>query len=159
MTEEERWLKVEEIVRRVVREEISSIGKKKEQIKLVNGRWEGITPDVKMAMVEAYPAVDVDAQLKEAAAWCVTHSNDAPRSKYGAFLNTWLKKHQDRHAIRSIPLQQKISTPPNLCEWCLKSAVGSVNGRRHCDAHQWDAMNGPPPKYMPGQAAKPVAGG
>jgi hypothetical protein len=129
MGDVDKWAKLEEILRKVVREEIAYLGKKdKTKIKLVNGRWEGITPDIKMAMTEAYSAVDVDVQLKEAAAWCLLHPNDAPRSNFGAFLNSWMKKHQDRHAIRSIPFERPTEVKKKLCAYCDVVASGQVGG-------------------------------
>lgn len=157
---EDRWAKLEEIVRRVVREEIAVLGKKeKTKIKLVNGKWEGITPDVLGAFKDAYPAVEVEKELKEMVAWIFTHSDDAPKSNYGAFIQSWLKKHQDRHSIRSIPLERERKAPPNLCEYCMTPSVGSVNGRRYCNAHSLNAMdNEKPQRFMPGVVPKSVAG-
>lgn len=163
MGEEERWQRVRQIVReentKLLEQLVAMLQTKqpKQKIDLVGGVWKGITQEQMEAWRKAYPAVDVDSELARAAAWCVSSPNEAPRSAYGKYLNTWLGREQNRRALRSIPTETR-STPSNLCEWCLKGAVGSVNGRRHCDAHQWDAMNGPPPKYMPGQVAKQVAG-
>ncbi len=158
MGEEDRWAKLEEIVRRVVREEVSALRKKERtKIRLVNGRWEGISPDMKQALVDAYPAVDVDKELKEMVAWIFSNPNDAPRSDYGKFINTWLKRHQDRHSIRSIPTS-RAENAPNLCAYCLRPAQGSTNGYRWCGEHSQMAMDGVRPGKMPGVMPKAVAG-
>jgi len=170
---DERWERVRQIVREECERITERLEKKiieaaqanraaKHKIKLVNGRWEGVTPEVMQALKEAYPAVDVEGQLKEMIAWIFMHPEDAPKSNYGAFIQTWLKKHQDRHSIRSIPLASVKTDPkaitPSLCEYCLKPARGSVNGIRYCGDHGNDAMDMKPRPKMPGVVAKAVAG-
>lgn len=163
MGEEERWQRVRQIVReentKMLEQLIAMLQTKqpKSKIDLVGGIWKGITEEQMEAWRKAYPAVDVDSELARAAAWCISSPNEAPRSAFGKYLNTWLGREQNRRALRVIPTEKK-STPPNLCEWCLKPSTGAVNGRRACDAHFADAMSGPAPKFMPGQIAKPVAG-
>ena len=153
---EERWAKLEEIVRRVVREEIATLGKNKTQIDFKNGRW--VIGQQEMQMFrEAYPAVDIDKELREAAVWIVTHPNEAPKSKWGAFLQTWFKKHQFQSSLAAIP--RKTETPRKLCVYCDKVAAGQTNGKWACDAHFTNAMDGDPIPRMRGVEAKPVAGG
>lgn len=154
---EDRWAKLEEIVRRVVREEIAQLGKKA-KIRLVNGRWEGITNDVLQTLKDGYPAVDVEKQLKEMAAWIVMNPIDAPKSNYSAFIQRWLKSHQDRHALRSIPTGPRpTEIKQKLCAYCDRPNTGSVNGIWHCDSHSRDAMD-QKPRMMLGVVAKNVTG-
>lgn len=156
---EDRWAKLEEIVRRVVREELEAIRKpSKTKVGFKNGMFTGLG-EIEMAALEAaYPAVSVLQQIKEAAAWIVTHPNDAPRSNYGAFLNTWLKKHQDRHSLRSIPTERPTEVKQKHCEYCERVATSSTNGIWSCDQHSLDAMDGRPRARMLGVVPKPVAG-
>jgi hypothetical protein len=156
---EDRWAKLEEIVRRVVREELASLGKKP-KIDFVAGKFIGITEEQREAWLAAYGAVDLDAELKRAAAWCVSNPHLAPKSQISRFLNTWLTKAQNQASLRSIPLERPRPTaiPPSLCEYCLRTSTGSVNGRRHCDEHAREAMDGVRPGKMPGIEAKRVAG-
>lgn len=154
---EDRWLKLEEIVRRVVREELSTFNPQKQKTKIgfKNGFFTGLG-DIEMAALEAaYSGVDLQAEIKKAAAWIVTHSEDAPRSNYGAFLNTWLRKQQNQHSLRSIP------TPgpgKKLCAYCEVIATGQVSGVWHCQKHVIDAMDGKPRPHMLGVVHKAVAG-
>jgi hypothetical protein len=157
MGEEDRWAKLEEIVRRVVREEVQALGKKG-TISFKNGRWEISDTDMRLFR-EAYPSVDIDKELREAAVWIVTHPVEAPKSKYGAFLATWFKKHQNVASIRAVSRPEPKPALPNLCEYCLSPASGSVNGIRYCREHANDAMDMKPRGRMPGVQAKAVAGG
>lgn len=58
--------------------------------------WDGkafIIPDALMASWrEAYPRVDLGAQVKKAAAWCVSNPRKAPKSDFDRFLNSWLSR-------------------------------------------------------------------
>jgi hypothetical protein len=153
---EDRWAKLEEIVRRVVREEIAQLGKKP-KIRLVNGRWEGVTGDVLETLKDAYPAVDVGKQLKEMAAWILMNPVDAPKTNYSAFIQRWLSKHQNAASLRSIPTNRPTETKVTLCGYCGRSSTGSVNGIPYCNDHSHDAMD-MKPRRMLGVVAKPVAG-
>ena len=162
---EDRWEKVRQIVREEcerielrILEALKTNGKAK--IKLVNGRWEGITGDVLQNLKEVYGALDVERQLKEMAMWIVMNPSDAPKSNYSAFINRWLTRQQNQASLRSIPTAPRATaTPPSLCEYCTAPSIGAVNGRRHCREHSRDAMDGiHPPKFMPGVVAKSVAG-
>jgi hypothetical protein len=152
---EDRWAKLEEIVRRVVREEVASLKKTKTQISFEKGRWVIGTDEMQMFR-EAYPAVDIDKELREAAVWIVTHPNEAPKSKWGAFLNTWFKKHQFQTSLAQIP--RKTETPKKLCAYCDTVAAGQVGGIWACDPHWQKAMDRDPVPHMRGVVAKPVAG-
>lgn len=155
---EDRWARLEEIVRKVVREELHGFKQAKAKLRLENGRWTGISEEQLTAWRNAYPAVDVEKNLLEAAAWCVSNPNESPRSNFSRFLNTWLARHQDRASIRAISRPSPTASIPNLCEYCLLKAVGAANGRRHCREHAQDALDGVRPSKMPGVIAKAVAG-
>jgi hypothetical protein len=155
---EDRWTKLEEIVRRVVREEIAGLGKK-QQIKLVGGKWTGISEEQRAAWSEAYGALDLDAELKRAAAWCVSNPHLAPKSQMGRFLNTWFARGQNTASLRSIPpAERPTEVKRKLCAYCDRTHTGTVNGIPHCDAHSHDAMDRTPRPFMRGVVAKPVAG-
>lgn len=141
---EDRWAKLEEIVRRVVREELSTIQGKKPKLKFEGGKWTGMTSEQLEVWKAAYPAVNVDEQIRLAAAWIVSNPNDAPKSNFARFLNAWLERHQNRAAIRSIPTDKKLlsSGEPRLCHYCDKRATGTVSGIPTCSAHVHDAMDG-----------------
>ncbi|HYF35662.1 MAG TPA: hypothetical protein VD994_10260 [Prosthecobacter sp.] len=168
---DERW----ERVRQIVREECERISERLEQkiieaaqqrtknkLELVNGRWVGVTEPQLQAWRDAFPAVDVDAELKKMAAWIVSNPMMAPKSQVGRFVNSWLTKCQNQASLRSIPFTPKAdpkAITPSLCEYCLKPASGSVNGIRHCSSHTDDAMYQKARPRMPGVVPKAVAGG
>jgi hypothetical protein len=154
MGEEERWRKLEEIVRKVVREELSASGKKKKP-EFANGKWQ-VTEEQMSAWKDAYGAVDIEGELKKAAAWIVSNPHLAPKKEYGRFMNTWLARAQDRSSLRSIPSREE-RQPKKACAYCSEDATGSVGGILHCRAHLHDAMDGKP-RRMLNVVPAPVAG-
>ena len=162
MGDEDRWTKLEEIVRRVVREEIAQLGKKA-KLDFVNGKWVGVTAQQMEAWKAAYGAVDIENELKRAAAWIVSNPQYAPKNQHGRFLNTWLSRTQNQSSIRSIPTpneRNSIAGPgKKLCSYCTKVATGSPNSTWACDEHFRDALDHKPvPIFKNAVAAKPVAG-
>lgn len=157
MSEEDRWKKLEEIVRRVVREEVAALAKvQKLKLGFENGRWTGITQEQMEAWKAAYGMVDIEAELKRAAAWIVSNPHLAPKSQLGRFLNTWFAKGQDRASIRAIPAKEE-RQPKRACAYCSADATGSVGAIPCCRAHVQDAMEGKP-RRMLGVVPAPVSG-
>jgi hypothetical protein len=158
MADEERWTKLEQIVRRVVKEEIAALGKKP-KIELVNGSWVGITEEQMTAWKAAYGAVDLDGELKRAAAWIISNPHLAPKSQIGRFLNTWFSRTQNTTSLRSIP-GGKVEQGPGkkLCAYCDAVATAKYGSTWACGAHSRDALDGVPVPIMRGVVAKPVAG-
>ena len=152
----DKWAKLEEIVRKVVREELAQLGKKP-KVDFVGGKFVGITEEQREAWLAAYGAVDLEAELKRAAAWCVSNPHLAPKSQIGRFLNTWLTKAHNHASLRSIPTERPTEVRVRLCGYCARGSVGTVNGIPHCDEHSTDAMD-MKPRRMLGVVAKPVAG-
>jgi hypothetical protein len=159
---DERWEKV----RLIVREECERIEKRiletlqknnKAKLGFENGRWTGVTEDQMSAWKAAYGMVDIDAELKRAAAWIASNPHLAPKTQLGRFLNTWFAKGQDRAAIRSIPLGEAKIAPKKACAYCSNDSTGTVAGILCCGAHVRDAMEGKP-RRMLGVVAAPVAG-
>ena len=167
MTEQERWLKVEEIVRRVVedsvrrivREELSTVKQQKAKLRLEGGKWIGIAEEQMTAWGAAYPAVNIEKALLESAAWCLSNPMESPRCNFSRFINTWLQRNQNAASLRAIPKPSPMSIPPSLCAYCRRGSIGAVNGFRHCREHTENAMSGEKPQqFMPGVEAKRVAG-
>ena|SRR5690349_20874223 len=157
---EDRWARLEEIVRRVVREELSTWNpQKKKKVEFKNGRFIGLGDVELEALRVAYPAVDVAKELKEMAAWIIMNPDDAPSSNYGAFINTWLRKHQNQHSLHAVPARrdEPALIKRRACAYCSADARGSVNGINHCQAHYQDAYEGKQ-RRMLGVIPKPVAG-
>lgn len=143
MSDENRWERLEAIVRRVLREELAALGKKK-QVGFTGGRFTGITEEQMCAWTEAYPNLDVDGELKKAAAWVVSNPLLAPKSQWGRFINTWLTKNHNQRSLHSIPTGQQ--SQPRVCAYCGEAATGSANGYQHCRAHSQDAVYNRTPK-------------
>lgn len=160
MGEEDKWKKLEEIFRRVVREEVAALGKKP-KIELVNGSWVGITQEQMGAWGAAYGAVDLEAELKKAAAWIVSNPHLAPKSQLGRFLNTWFSRTQNTTSLRSIPGGKRDEPGPSmkLCSYCEKVASSKFGGIWACSGHGQDALDGRPvPMVKNPVVAKNVAG-
>lgn len=141
MTEAEKWEKL----RQIIREELASCGlKPKARLTFAHGRFMGITDDQMTAWREAYPAVQIEEELKKAAAWILSNPSTAPKSNYSRFLNSWFEKHQNRASIRAIPTDKMLlaSGEPKTCAYCEDRAVGTVGHIRHCAAHVYWAMDG-----------------
>lgn len=71
--------------------------------------WEGITPEDLRVWAEAYPACDIDAQLKKMAAWLVSNPSQK-KSNYGRFINNWLTRTQDSGGDRRGMSRQQAGT-------------------------------------------------
>lgn len=151
---EDRW----ERVRQIVREECERIESrllaaleanektaKTGTVKFHLGKWAGITPAHLAAWQEAYPAVNVDQELRAMAAWLVSNPEQSPRSQYGKFINTWLRTNQNRSAIRSIPTRNNPMPKEKRCAWCGQPSSGMTNGNEHCSIHANKAMFEEPP--------------
>src|SRR5690348_11011288 len=129
---EDKWEKLREIVREetrlVVREEIAALSKKP-KIDLIGGKWIGITEEQLEGWRAAYGAVDLDAELKKAAAWCLSNPTLAPQKNKGRFLNTWLTRCQDRASLKAIPTLRAVEPPKlKLCSYCEKVGLGNMDG-------------------------------
>ena len=167
MGDEDRWAKVREIVReeceRIEGRILEVLAKhgSKQKLGFVNGKWTGITAEQREAWAAAYGAVDIEGELKKAAAWIVSNPHLAPKSQLGRFLNTWFSRTQDRSSIRSIPSQSEKPNvaPKKLCEYCDKVATGNPNRTWACDEHFTAAMHHEPvPMFKNPVAAKNVTG-
>lgn len=156
---DDRWNRLEEIVRRVVREEIAVLGKK-QKVGFENGRWIGITEEQMNAWRAAYGAVDIEGEMKKAAAWILSNPHLAPSRQPGRFLNTWLARQQNQSSLRSIPSGRAVEPGPGkkLCAYCDKVATGMTSAIWTCPAHLRNALDGDAPPKMRGVPAKAVAG-
>jgi len=142
---EDRWAKLEEIVRRVVREELSTLStKKKTKIDFVNGQFSGLDEQSLSALQGAFPAVDLQKELREMTAWILMNPTVAPRSNYSGFIHRWLAKHQTQASIRAIPMRNDLLK--RFCAYCPKPSVGDVGGIAYCNDHSLDAMDKKPVK-------------
>lgn len=135
---EDKWERLREIVEQALDKKLNEYGfKQKTKIELLNGHWIGITGDQMTAWRAAFGSLDLDAELKRAAAWIVSNPNLAPKI-HSRFLNTWLGRAHDRNSLRSIPTKPQLE---KTCAYCERLPVGSVNGIWHCAAHSHDAMD------------------
>ncbi len=58
-------------------------------------KWEGITIEDKAGWKDAYPAVDIEQELRIAREWLLANPTRA-KSNYRQFLNNWFKREQDK---------------------------------------------------------------
>lgn len=154
----DKWAKLEEILRKVVREELQALGKAKTKIEFVNGKFVGISDFQTQAWCAAYPGVDIEAEIKRAAAWAVSNPMTAPASQFGRYINGWLAREQNKKAMRQIPMHaEEKPQPKKACAYCSADSTGAVSGVLCCRAHVQDAMDGKP-RRMLGVVPKAVAG-
>lgn len=142
---DERWGRLEEIVRRVVREELAALKQGKQKLAFANGKWLGITEEQMSVWADAYPACDLVVELKKAAAWIVSNPHLAPKSQFGRFVNTWFARQQNQLSIRSIPTRNEPAALTRICAWCSLSSTGKTNGYEHCGVHGRNALDGERP--------------
>ena len=142
----DKWDKLEQIVRKVMREELAALGlKSKSKVGFSNGKWTGVNEEHMAAWAEAYPGVNIEAELRRASAWIVSNPTSAPKSNFARYLNSWLAREQNKAAFRSIPLDKRQWAGDQevpACSYCEQKATGTVNGIRHCRTHMHDAMDG-----------------
>lgn len=68
--------------------------------------FSGITEDDRERWREAYPAIDLSAEIAAARNWLIANPRKATKSNYSAFLTNWFKRAQDRGGgMRSNPAQ------------------------------------------------------
>ena len=144
MADEDRWIKLEQVVekvlRRVLGDELESRGfKPKTKLSFSNGKWVGVTEEQLEAWKLAYPSVNIQQQLQLAAAWIVSNPTLAPKSNYPRFLNTWLTRQQNQASLHAIPTARSLIV--KNCVYCERPAVGSTNGYDYCREHQDNAMD------------------
>ena len=147
MGDEDRWGKLEGILRRVIGEELDARGiKAKTKINFVNGQWTGVTAEQLSTWRAAYGAVDVDSEMKKAAAWIASNPLQAPKNNFARFMNSWLSKQQNFSSIRSIPTRS--DPAPMICAYCSSPASGSTGGYKHCSSRECfdKAMGGERPR-------------
>lgn len=77
---------------------------------LLSKKWVGITEQQISFWKEAYPAVNVEQELKRMAAWLDANPTKR-KSNYAAFINRWLKGEQDKGGSRSPGAPRGYSTP------------------------------------------------
>lgn len=136
----DKWSKLEELLDR----KFTEYGfKKKTKVDFSNGKFTGLTEQQISAWQEAYPAADIQAETKRAAAWIVSNPSLAPKSNFARFLNTWLMKVQNQASLRSIPTVRTVEK--KNCSYCERPASTSVNGYHACDAHADKAIYGEKP--------------
>jgi hypothetical protein len=63
--------------------------------------WHGITERQWDIWAKAFPAVDLEADLAKATAWCAANPKEARRSNYTRFLTNWFQRTQDRGGNRA----------------------------------------------------------
>jgi|GEM_PF-1752637 len=72
-----------------------------------------ITIEDKAGWLDAYPAIDIDQQLREMREWLLANPNKK-KSNYRKFINNWLSSQQDKGGIKSSYQDQR---KKKLDEW------------------------------------------
>ena len=58
--------------------------------------WQNVTDSHLTRWRDAFPAVDIDHQLKKMNSWLIDNPKKAHKSNWSAFMNRWLSREQDR---------------------------------------------------------------
>jgi hypothetical protein len=58
--------------------------------------WENITDNNKKIWIEAYPACDIEQELKKMKAWIISAGAKGHKKDWLRFINSWLSRAQDR---------------------------------------------------------------
>lgn len=74
--------------------------KEKINFNFESGQFEGISNDKKTQWAVAFPAVDIDLELKRAALWVMDNPSKR-KSNWGRFLTNWFKRTQERGGNRT----------------------------------------------------------
>lgn len=145
MSDADRWTKLEQVLRKVIGEELDARGiKSKIKVGFLNGQWTGLTENQLSAWRSAYGSVDLDEEMRRAAAWLMSNPKRIPRDA-GKFLNAWFARTQDRSAIRSIPTPSD-PVKAKTCSYCERPSTCAPNRIPACDAHSLKAMDQEPVK-------------
>lgn len=95
-------------------------------------QWEGIGPSDLKTWGEAYPAVGIERELKEMAAWL--HANPKnKKSNYTRFINNWLSREQDKaprvagHSVSTAPPDPNRIIPQSEYEFAKKMVRSGQN--------------------------------
>lgn len=67
--------------------------------------WEGITAEDKKRWKEAYPACDIDLELKRMIEWIIFNPEKGKKSNWGRFITSWLTRQQDRGGTKGNPVK------------------------------------------------------
>jgi hypothetical protein len=82
------------------KEKDSSSGKRVREKPLcynfVESLWYGITDEQVALWAEAYPAVDIDLELRQMGEWCKSNGAKGRKQDWKRFIVNWLKRSQDR---------------------------------------------------------------
>jgi len=94
-------------------------------------RFVGVSAQQRATWAAAYPAVDIDAELARAAAWCITAGPKGHKTRPSRFLTSWLARAQDdagrrgttfRHAARPATVPPDDEPNPMLAVLAAASA-------------------------------------
>ncbi len=84
----------------------SDLKNKSEQILKINfnfstNSWENITEEDKRIWKEAYPACDIEIELKRMRAWILSAGAKGHKKNWERFINNWLTRSQDRGGTKN----------------------------------------------------------
>ena len=78
--------------------------------------WKGIQEEDKKRWKEAYPACDIEIELKRMAEWIISNPNKGVKSNWRRFITNWLMRQQDHGGTKGSP----VKFDPKKYDW-LKS--------------------------------------
>jgi len=89
--------------------------------------WSGVSDELRSELHEAYPACDLDRQLRQMTLWLKSNPQRAKKSNWLRFINNWLKKEQDRGGdLRG----KSTSKPPAMSYRTRQDKINELNRRK-----------------------------
>ncbi len=97
-----------------VKKEPTTVQKNKINFDFDEEIWENITDKDKNSWREAYPACDIDLEIKQMKEWLLSNP-DKRKTLYRKFITNWFKRSQDRGGTRGL-VKENIDNLPDLME-------------------------------------------
>ncbi len=83
----------------------------------------------KIAWQKAYPLADIGQCISMAYAWCLANPEKRPRSRFGRFLNSWIRTANGDAAAKASALTTS-KAGPIACKSCGSTNWGSINAAK-----------------------------
>jgi len=98
-------------------------------------KWLNITIEDKAGWKDAYPAVDIDQELRKMREWLIANPSKK-KTNYRKFINNWLSKTQDqggsqkfKRAPEGRPMTRKEERKQSIKDWVKKPMKEGINAK------------------------------
>lgn len=98
------------------------------QFNYSTARFEGINGEMDI-WIEKFPAIDVQAEIRRAEAWCYTNTNKK-KSDWKRFLGKWFMRAQDYCSKNTVKFQESDAMKTKTAQEELLSALKNQNNKK-----------------------------